>query len=159
MTASEQVRVSDEELAALLNSIYPGDDLNPHTYRLLHRALTELQSRRAVPDDVRAAAERLSEWCEGSDGQPIDDAGAIIRFVLGKTEHHDPYKDLAASGGVPGISAVLEPGQHWWGKWIKGRDWECCKWCGILRRADGNNKPCPGKAQIAPRHILGVPHE
>ena len=28
--------------------------------------------------------------------------------------------------------------------WIKRFGLPCCKLCGIVRRADGKNKPCPG---------------
>ena len=32
-----------------------------------------------------------------------------------------------------------------------GYDWESCKHCGKVRRADGNNKPCKGPVRVGPR--------
>lgn len=39
-------------------------------------------------------------------------------------------------------------GWHYW-TWRFGL--QCCKHCGIVRRRDENNKPCPGKVRVALR--------
>lgn len=39
-------------------------------------------------------------------------------------------------------------GQH---EWIPRYGLKVCKRCGIVRRRDGNSKPCPGKVRIALR--------
>jgi Zn-finger protein len=35
-------------------------------------------------------------------------------------------------------------------RWIepKSGEWQCCKDCGIIRRADDTNKPCKGKVRV-----------
>lgn len=48
-------RVSDEELAALLDGVDFDDPVHWHTLRLIERALRELQSRRAAQSADRAA--------------------------------------------------------------------------------------------------------
>lgn len=42
------------------------------------------------------------------------------------------------------------PLSHQW-FWPKGIRWECCKVCGIVRRADDKNGPCKGPVKIGPR--------
>lgn len=32
--------------------------------------------------------------------------------------------------------------------WIRRYGLDCCKLCGIVRRADDKNKPCPGKVRV-----------
>jgi len=32
--------------------------------------------------------------------------------------------------------------------WFKRFGLICCKHCGIVKRADGTNKPCPGKIRV-----------
>lgn len=32
--------------------------------------------------------------------------------------------------------------------WINYKDMICCKFCGIIRKKDGTNKPCPGKVKV-----------
>lgn len=36
---------------------------------------------------------------------------------------------------------------HKWGFW-KGDKFECCRWCGMVRRADKRNKHCRGKVKV-----------
>ena len=43
---------------------------------------------------------------------------------------------------------MSEVGKH---KWIRRFGLKCCQWCGIVARADGQNKPCPGKVRVALR--------
>ena len=44
---------------------------------------------------------------------------------------------------------------------MSAHDWHlrfgltCCKACGIVRRADGKNKPCPGPVRIGLRSRIG----
>lgn len=76
-------------------------------------------------DDVVEAARRMLEWCEGSDGRPIEDARLLANFALKTLEH----------------------------EWVPApnRDWDMCAKCGFIRRADGKNKPCRGPVPILPR--------
>ncbi len=38
-------------------------------------------------------------------------------------------------------------GEH---DWFQFRDLTCCRTCGIVKRADGTNKPCKGQAYLRP---------
>lgn len=41
---------------------------------------------------------------------------------------------------------------HEWAEWVfKSRKMICCNKCGIVRRADDNNKPCKGIVKVALR--------
>lgn len=33
-------------------------------------------------------------------------------------------------------------------QWFNRFGLTCCKSCGIVKRADGRNKPCPGKVRV-----------
>jgi hypothetical protein len=35
--------------------------------------------------------------------------------------------------------------------WVRWRQFICCRDCGIIRRADDRNKPCPGIVRVGPR--------
>jgi hypothetical protein len=39
--------------------------------------------------------------------------------------------------------------------WFKRFGLICCKQCGIVRRADGKNKPCPGPVRLGIRNRIG----
>jgi hypothetical protein len=39
--------------------------------------------------------------------------------------------------------------------WHKRFGLTCCKACGIVRRADGRNKPCPGPVRLGLRNRVG----
>lgn len=39
-------------------------------------------------------------------------------------------------------------GDHAW-FFFKDDKFECCAWCGIVKRKDGKNKPCLGKTKIS----------
>ena len=43
-------------------------------------------------------------------------------------------------------------GKH---RWIKKFGLNCCQYCGIVKRRDGKNKPCPGK--MADLHLRALP--
>lgn len=36
---------------------------------------------------------------------------------------------------------------HWWGFW-KSDTFQCCRICGMIRRADDKNQPCKGKPKL-----------
>ena len=44
---------------------------------------------------------------------------------------------------------------------MKAHDWfqrfglTCCKRCGVVQRADGQNKPCPGPVRVGLRNRVG----
>lgn len=42
-------------------------------------------------------------------------------------------------------------GEHAWFK-FKDDNFDCCARCGIIRRKDDKNKPCPGKVKITLRN-------
>lgn len=48
-------------------------------------------------------------------------------------------------------SAGLGPGEHAWFRFRDGDTYDCCVKCGTIRRADGLNKPCPGRVRISLR--------
>lgn len=35
--------------------------------------------------------------------------------------------------------------------WLRWRNMICCRDCGIIRRADDQNKPCRGRVYVGPR--------
>jgi len=39
-------------------------------------------------------------------------------------------------------------------EWFERYGLTCCKVCGIVRRADGQNKPCKGPVSVGPRATL-----
>lgn len=41
--------------------------------------------------------------------------------------------------------------EHDWFKPYTDRMWQSCRLCGIVRRADDNNKPCKGVVRVALR--------
>lgn len=43
--------------------------------------------------------------------------------------------------------AKAKDGEHAWFK-FKDDNFDCCAKCGIIRRKDDKNKPCPGKVKI-----------
>lgn len=51
--------------------------------------------------------------------------------------------------------ATLVPGEHLWIAWAPtvrpDQPMISCRWCGIVRRADGANKPCRGKVRVTLR--------
>lgn len=41
---------------------------------------------------------------------------------------------------------------HQWAEWrFVSRTMVCCNLCGVIRRADDNNKPCRGKTRVGLR--------
>lgn len=42
-------------------------------------------------------------------------------------------------------------GEHAWFK-FKDDNFDCCAKCGIIRRKDDKNKPCPGKVKVTLRN-------
>lgn len=34
---------------------------------------------------------------------------------------------------------------------LGGKDWECCRYCGMIRRGDDTNGPCRGRVKVGPR--------
>jgi hypothetical protein len=58
-------------------------------------------------------------------------------------------------GGIPMTvddGGVPMAGSHFWGLFDR---WMCCRVCGIVRRADGNNKPCKGPTRMRPMESVG----
>lgn len=47
-----------------------------------------------------------------------------------------------------GEEMQMEPSKHRWGHRC---GYECCLNCGVVRRADDNNKPCRGVVHVAVR--------
>ncbi len=45
------------------------------------------------------------------------------------------------------MSDILNAEHEWW-IW---HGMECCKLCGIVKRADGKNRPCKGIVRVGPR--------
>lgn len=41
-------------------------------------------------------------------------------------------------------------GKHAWFKFQDDK-FDCCAWCGVIRRSDDKNKPCPGKVKVSLR--------
>lgn len=43
-------------------------------------------------------------------------------------------------------------GEHrWFGLKLGHRSLTCCRWCGVVQRADRLSKPCRGIVRVAPR--------
>lgn len=40
---------------------------------------------------------------------------------------------------------------HDWCRWLASSDYTSCRRCGVVRRADGQNKPCRGTVRVVPR--------
>lgn len=60
------------------------------------------------------------------------------------------------SNGASGMPEVLSTSNdHHWisyaGRGSGSFAIVCCRDCGIVRRADDNNKPCPGIVRVGPR--------
>lgn len=51
------------------------------------------------------------------------------------------------------VSDPVEIIDHEWFDWERpdGRKLPCCRKCGMIRRADGQNKPCRGRVTVGPR--------
>jgi len=63
----------------------------------------------------------------------------------------DQYRDEAGNPAFDGYDkpdSQPEDGGH---DWFQFKGMTCCKLCGIIQRADGKNKPCPGIVKVGPR--------
>lgn len=49
------------------------------------------------------------------------------------------------------IGAALQAGNHLWGRWVADQQWDACYLCGVIQRADGQNKPCKGRVAVGLR--------
>lgn len=64
--------------------------------------------------------------------------------------------DLEAKPTDPEWRMTEESNGHRWGHW-KTDPFECCRVCGIVRRADDQNKPCHGPSRIELRSSSAPP--
>ena len=96
----------------------------------------------------------------------MSEARRVAEEALGRWDLCDPSRYSTLHGELEGVyecaddmaKALLllldempEAGAHEWGRWAAGQEWDSCRACGIVRRADDVNKPCRGPVQITLR--------
>lgn len=122
--------------------------------------------------DTLAALKRLIEVdddarnAHGKPGANLNGLGLVDLFdcvdhPFGVGAHkQQPYRSInlevalvdarAAVTKAEGLSDNPGAAEHQW--FTYGRlNWECCRACGIVRRADGKNSPCKGPVAVGPR--------
>jgi hypothetical protein len=68
------------------------------------------------------------------------------------TQDHSPQSKPVSLKGECGEGVKLD-GKH---SWFQRFGLTCCKLCGIVRRADGNNSRCPGPVRVGLRSRVGA---
>lgn len=88
-----------------------------------------------------------------SDADPIGfRKAAAWDAIMAAPDLAEIRKRLSADH-IQRLLAVIVPaaiGAHDWFK-PDFLEYECCRACGFVRRADGGNKPCKGNVRVGPR--------
>lgn len=63
------------------------------------------------------------------------------------------FREAMRETGIESIEehAKQRPGVHVWFRFRADVSWHSCCICGLVRRRDGKNKPCPGVARVSTR--------
>ena len=111
-----------------------------------------------LPTQVKALADAVRALLAAGPEAGVRSVGPVLAMARYDEEagtFNITHVDTAPVAPTP----TPEPAPHQWGRWTQGQEWDSCRACGIVRRADDQNKPCRGPVTVALRSASPPPSD